>query len=334
MNEQTTGTATAEVDQIINQEFPQEFLQKIQNEQFDPAEVRLVLADLEMRLSLSDVAERARAIVVTDESQTALMQQARELRLKFRSERVRIDKVRQAIKEPYLRKTQVIDGVARLLRRMFEDVEEHLQLQEDFAKIREKQRTDALAAERREQLAVYGHAGDVDGLGSIPEANFELILAGAKARFKEAEAEKARLAREEEERLRREKELADENERLRREKAEADARAAAEADARRKAEDEARLEREAADRRELERLAAEEAERKRVAEEKARAAAAPDRDKILAFGAALTAVELPAVTSPEAKAVVEMIRSRRKSFVADIATYAAELRVENEDCPF
>jgi len=200
---------------------------------------------------------RAKTIVVTDESQTALMKMAREGRLALRAKRIEIENTRKELKADVILQGKAIDGVANFLKALIVPIEKHLDAQEHFVELREKAAEEARRAEA------------------------EKLLREKEERERlEREAEERRI-REENERLRKE---AEERERkaakerkaaeakLARERKAAEAKLAAE-----RAEAEARL---AKEREEAERKAAEAAKAARAeAERKARAAAKKAREE-------------------------------------------------------
>jgi len=199
----------------------------------------------------ADWERKARAIIVTDESQTAEMAMARAGRLFLREKRIAVEKTRKDLKEQSLREGKAIDGLANVLKALIVPIENHLADQEHYAERMAEQRAAAARAE-----------------------------AEAEAARKAAAEEAARIA--EQDRIRAE------NERLRREAEEREAALAAErtAAAKAKAEQE-RAEREAEQRRieaerkaEAERRAAEEREaalKRQAAEAEARAKAEQER---------------------------------------------------------
>lgn len=106
----------------------------------------------------------AQAIIVTDASQTDLMQQARTMRLEVARTRIDVEKCRKTLKESSLRKGQAIDAVARVITNLIAPIEKHLDAQEHFVQIQEriafeqfqaaeKARLDAEAAERAKAAA-------------------------------------------------------------------------------------------------------------------------------------------------------------------------------------
>jgi hypothetical protein len=340
-------TAVAPIVPEIVEDYPQLFLTALTEENIDRSEVPAILREFEVSVSLFDIAQQARSIVVTDASQTDLISKAREFRLKLKTERVRISKAKDVVKAPYLRKTQVIDGIHRIIKRMFEAEEAHLQTQEDFAAIKERERIAFVADTRRERLLSYNFKDEVPGLGSLPDANFDLLLAGARAKWDEHIAELKRQEQEDKERLEREAKLLEENERLRLEKEEADHKAESERVERERIETAARQEREVAEQKERDRIAAEEAEKQRVAAaeetERQRLAAetrakelAPDREKLLAYAQEISKLisDAPRLGNEETNRALTEFRGRLAELQTDLENFAASLGEPRPDCPF
>lgn len=84
------------------------------------------------------------AIQVTSEDQKMEMGMAREGRLFLRQKRLDVEKTRKELKENCLREGKAIDGFANILKALIEPIEEYLQIQEDFVKIKEQERIDLL----------------------------------------------------------------------------------------------------------------------------------------------------------------------------------------------
>lgn len=272
--------------------YPAEFVGLIRTTQLDKAKVDAILAEFRTAISIEDVEAQARAIVVTDASQTDLMKQARELRLSLKNERVSIDKTRKALKESAKREVDLIDGIGRILREKIEPIEAHLQEQEDFAARQEAERLNARRIERVNALAPYVENANVYDLFSMSDEAFAELLLNSQTAY-QAKEEAARIAEENRiaDQKRRDEEaeqLRIENERLAAEKAEADKKAADERAAREKAE--AELKRQETEKREAE----------QKAEAEARALAlAPDKEKLLAYADRIAAVrsDIPIVSS-------------------------------------
>lgn len=81
--------------------------------------------------------QKAKSIVVTNESQTAEMQMARVGRLFLRDKRIDVEKARKKLKEQALREGKAIDGIANVLKALIVPTEKYLEQQEKFVEIRQ-----------------------------------------------------------------------------------------------------------------------------------------------------------------------------------------------------
>lgn len=144
--------------------------------------------------------EKANAIMVTDESQTDLMKQAREGRLLLKAKRIEIEKTRKSLKEQSLNEGRLIDSIAKSLTALVEPAEKHLELQERFAEIQDQKRKAELKAKRYELILPYAEVIDPEtlNLGLITEEAFNGILKYAKDTL-QAKLETERLAKIEQE---------------------------------------------------------------------------------------------------------------------------------------
>jgi len=153
----------------------------VQNSGLDATKSQAILEQFQDYFSIAaDWENKAKAIVVTDASQIAEMQMARAGRLFLREKRIAIEKSRKQLKEQALREGKAIDGIANVLKALIVPIEQYLDAQENFVKLKEQ----AESAER-ERIAIEN-------------------------------AEKERIAQEERERVERER-IAKENEKLKRE---------------------------------------------------------------------------------------------------------------------
>jgi hypothetical protein len=149
--------------------------------------------------------KKAYEIVVTEDSQVDLMQQAREGRLLLKAKRVEIEKTRKRLKEQSLLEGRFIDSLAKRLFAIIEPAEEHLELQEKHTEIKEQLRKSKLKADRLELLNPYLHFLDLTqfDLSTMSDVAFNTILNGAKVSLENFEKaqEKIRLEQEEKERI-------------------------------------------------------------------------------------------------------------------------------------
>jgi len=236
----------------------------------------------------SEWEQKAKSIVVTDESQTADMEMARVGRLFLREKRISVEKTRKELKEQSLREGKAIDGIANVLKAVIVPIEEYLEKQEKFIELKAEAEREAKRQEierRMEEERLAEEKAKAEEEKRIRAEN-ERLRAEVIEREKAAEIErrkqaeilaKAEAARKAiEDKARKQKEAADKKLRLEREAAaqkhrEADEQARKEREA---IESKARAEREAAQKkqRELEEAArkeraAAELERKRLEEQ-------------------------------------------------------------------
>lgn len=201
---------------------------------------------------------------------------ARAMRLEMRAIRLSAEKTRKELNEDSAARTKAVNGLNHLLLYALSPIEKSLQEIEDAEEIAEKARLDALRQTRATELSKYTELPGYD-LSTIPQAQYDLLLLGAKTAY-EAKI-KAEADRVEAERVaaiqRAEKEKADaaererlrlENEKLLQAAKEAEMKVAKER-AEREAIEKARLAKEAAEKK---KLADEAAAKQREIEEAAR----------------------------------------------------------------
>lgn len=274
---------------------------------------------------LSEWKTKAVSLVVTDASQATEMKQAREARLALKDIRVSADKRRKELKEDSIRYGRAVQSVYNYIEDEIKPLEEHLLLQENFAKIQQEKAESQLAAARVEELGPYFEfvPANLD-FGKMPEDDYRNILSGARLLLAQKQEEEAR---------RREAELAEAA------RAEAEqVRAAAQAAAERKEilarmdqlkaeaaqrEKELAHEREKAQQREKElqaekdkirsTQAAARAEAERKEKELSELAAAPDKAKMTAYINQLMLVEKPAVSVGEYLELIKEVQEFLKT---------------------
>lgn len=165
--------------------------------------------------------KKAKAIIVTDESQKAEMEMARVGRLFLRDKRIAIEKSRKQLKEQSLREGKAIDGIANVLKALIEPIEEYLDKQEHFIEIKQKEEAERLRIEEEKKL----EAERIKREKEEREEKERLRLENEKLRKEAEKREKERLAREDtinKERLKAEDEKKAIEEKARKEKEEAD----------------------------------------------------------------------------------------------------------------
>lgn len=145
--------------------------------------------------SIEEWSEKAKAIVVTDETQKELMAEAREGRLLLKAKRIEVEKVRKSLKDQSLNEGRLIDSVAKYLTGLIEPAEKHLELQEKFIEIQEQNKRIKLKDERIKLLAPYSEVIDAYSiqLDLITEEAFITILNGAKLALENKKKEAERL---------------------------------------------------------------------------------------------------------------------------------------------
>jgi len=274
---------------------------------------------------------KAKTLVVANADQKDEIKQAREARLALRKIRTEADKTRKDLKAESLRYGKAVQGVYNFLEYKIKPIEDHLQAQEDFAKIAEQNRVDALRSEREllvndlREFVGYG-----DDFGAMSQIAFDAVLSSAKQQradqIKHNEEAKAAHEAEVLRQAEDQRKMRAENERLR---SEAQAREAAlkvERDlvaAEQKAAAKARVEREAAEiarqkianelaaakRAQAEQDAKVAALAKAKAEQERKANAAPDKAKLRAFLAGLSCGGDPSLNSVDATEILDDFRN-------------------------
>ena len=265
-----------------------------------------------------DIAEwetKAKAIVVTDESQVDLMATAKEGRIFLRTVRKNAEATKDRLKEQILIEGRAISGIYNVIVGLIAPLEDHLEKQEKFKQVREAERIEEMKASRVKYLAEIAPSmfpilqqGPVMVLiATMDDAQFDIYAKGCKAEHdqkvevdrKAAEkAEADRIAKEAED-----KRIREENERLRKENEEKDRLAAQE-----RQENNQRLAAERANKEKLEKeLQAkkdkEEADKKAEAARKRKERTAPDREKLLNFADFLLTLSPVKVESEEARKI-------------------------------
>lgn len=238
---------------------------------------------------------KAKAIVVTDASQTVEMAMAKIARKKFSDLRIEVEKSRKAMKEQSLRKGQAIDAIARFLVSLITPIEEHLKQQEDFIKIQEARKVEEarIEAERRAEIERIERE-------KAERAEQERIrIENQKLREKTEQQEKA--MREDREKALEKQRALEAKARIERERAQK--KLDKEREAREKVQRELAQQREAAAQVERERIA----EQKRQAAEKAKALKAPDKQKALLYIDALLDTPAPDVRDEGIRKALENI---------------------------
>jgi len=268
---------------------------------------------------------KAKTLVVTDETQIEAMVEARKSRLALKEIRVNVEKRRKELKEESLRKGKAIDGMANVLKFLIEPIEEHLEKQEKFVEIQEEKRKVQLEIDRKAVLEQYEVDTAFYQLKEMPEEQFNQLVTTSKNAYelrKEAErkAEEERVQKELQDKEEREKQ------RLENEKLKAD-NEAKELELKKEREAKAKLEQEAKEKAEAEakekaRIEAEKkAEEKRIKDEEKKKAKMSDADKVKSIIDTLKAVRFPEVKSEEAQNLINDLEMDITKMITKINNY-------------
>ncbi len=138
--------------------------------------------------------QKAKAIVVTDESQVTEMKMARVGRLMLKEKRVELEKTRKSLKEQALREGKAIDGIANALKAVIVPIEEDLYNKEHFVEHKRAAEEEARRIEADRLLTEKEEADRVAREKEIKEQAAENIRLKKEADEREAAAEKERKA--------------------------------------------------------------------------------------------------------------------------------------------
>jgi|GEM_PF-2996278 len=279
--------------------------------------------------------------------------EARAVRLALVKVRTGGDKVRKEMKEASLREGRAIDGANAILLHGLSPIEKAMELIETEEARKEIARIDALVADRKEKLRAVGVMAPPSNLSVLDEPQFECVLKDAAElqRIKaerEAKEEADRLAKIEADKQARQR-IEDENAKLKAERAEEQRLAKIESDkvAAERA-DEQRLAKEAMDKANAEaakarkqaqdaaaaakalqdeadrkaKAIADEQERTRKAEAaaKAKAAKAPDKEKLVAWLESFKALQLPTMATTDGEHALSIIKISLNKAFAEVKT--------------
>lgn len=256
--------------------------------------------------------KKAHSIVVTDESQVVLMQQAKAAAKELQQIRISTENTRKALKETALREGQVIDGIANVIKGVIIPLESHLLAQAKYVENKQKEREAELLETRRAFLAnLLPEGADMTAynLGGMSVGAFDALIAELSAAKRQRDDEVARVEKERIAALKAQEaeqaRIVEENKKL---KAEADERnAILEQERQQRIEAEAKI------------AAAKDQEEALIREKKKSERAAklrPDKDKLNAYADAIEAVVAPLGMDVEGTQAVDWAK-RQLSAVAD-----------------
>lgn len=158
--------------------------------------------------------EKAETIEVTDESQTDLMDLAREGRLAMKKVRTSVEKTRKELKQRSLNEGRAIDAIAKHITGLVSPIEDYLDNQENFIEIQNAKREQELLESRLPLINELDLDMSVHNFRTMPDSDFQLLCDGKR---KQIADEQERIRKEEEERKAKEAEEAAERERIRQE---------------------------------------------------------------------------------------------------------------------
>ena len=143
----------------------------------------------------SEIAKKVEGLVVTDEREVELMQQARSARLALRDIRLSADAIRKELKADALAYGNAVQGIYNTMLSLISPLEKKLKYEEEFKKRAEAERAAKELQRREELLSPYMPNLKYISLENMVEEEFELFLADQKAKFEAAarEAEAAAL---------------------------------------------------------------------------------------------------------------------------------------------
>ena len=193
------------------------------NENNIPAERAKNLNDIftPFFIEAEQLKKEAAKINITSIDQTEDMAMARNIRLYLKDIRVKVEKVRVDLKEDSKREGKAIDGMSNVIKYLIQPIEKHLKDQEDFVKLQEEKRVNAIVEDREKKLI----GGDADitlyDLKNMEDGTFNTLLENTTRLYnikKTDEAKEAadRIQKEKADREKSEK-LQKENDRLKKE---------------------------------------------------------------------------------------------------------------------
>ncbi len=290
---------------------------------------------------------KAAALVVTDESETEKIAQAREARLALKKIRTEAENTRKELKEDSLRRSRAIDGVNNVIKALIEPIEKHLEKQEKFVENQKKDRIDKMIADRTSRMSQYIEDTSVYNFENMSSEVFEALLSQVKGSWDRAQEE---IKKAEEARLEEERKKEEEQEKIRQEhaemkKKEEDRLKKEEEEKKRLAEEKRKIEEEHQKALEEERkIATEAAEKLRLKEEEEKKRQfeeekkikevqeaerqkklAPEKDKLFEYSEKIRKIESPEGLSKAGLEVVKKAEERLLAISQDIKLAIKEL---------
>lgn len=142
--------------------------------------------------------EKAFAIVVSDVNDKETIGQAEEGLKIISKVRRDVEARRKELKEDSLRRGQLIDACANMIKREIEPIESHLQLQAEFVKRHEETQRQLKYTQRIDKIKAADPDMDINsiaGLADLDDQAFSFMLMGIGAQAEQRKANDAELAR-------------------------------------------------------------------------------------------------------------------------------------------
>lgn len=307
----------------ISMGFPKEVDTLIVKASLTPEQTKHLLAKFRDLFSMTaKVRNELATVVVTGPEDTLAIAKAKELHTVIRDERLNAEKKKKIIKEPYLRPSQLIDGVFRIWMNEVTPLEQEAKYKAEYVENLEKERKGQLAKERIEKLRLFDAGDTALDLGEIDDATFEMLYQGAVSKYNDRKAEEQRLA---DEQKKREQEYAAERQRLKEENdrlAKQNADEAARNAELQKIADEEKQKREAIEAENKRKEEARIAEEQRLAAIEEAKRLAPDREKLIAFADEMRNLKYPELESEKAKRFLEIFSDAMMTAINELAKNA------------
>ena len=126
------------------------FQELVKESGLEQSKAQILLDNFSDYFKIADEWEKkAKAISVTDVTQTAVMKMAGVGRKFIANKRIELEKTRKELKEQSLREGKAIDGIANALKAVLAPIEEYLRKQEKFVEIKQREEDARIRAEAK-----------------------------------------------------------------------------------------------------------------------------------------------------------------------------------------
>ena len=263
--------------------------------------------------SAKELAGKANGIKVTDESQTDVMMQAKELRLQIKNIRIEAEKTKITLKEQSLREGNAIQGAFNIIKALIVPVEEYLESQEKFAENLKLQKQEAIYQERLSKISPFVTDVTIYNIKDMSDYSFDQLLTSSKGAV---EARNEALKKAEEDKIAQETADRKEQERIKVVNEELKANLL-EAEKILAKEREEKLELE----NKIKRENAQKEEKKKAEEElKQKSLLAPDKEKLIEFAGMIDKLIAPNVASKDAGEIIK----KAESYLAEVSKFVRD----------